>query len=98
MGTLYLFSLVSLRAFVNFRTCNPLVHVSHLVWTIHVWDVFLMKKGCLPGFSFVGGPRDTERILVTIKINVFRPAIGLAVSPLRSTFLTLLAEAGMRWA
>ena len=43
-----------------------------------------MKKGCLPGFSFVGGPRDKERILVTIKINVFRPATGLAV-PLTSS-------------
>ena len=30
-STLYIFSLVSLRAFVSFRTCNPLVHVFHFV-------------------------------------------------------------------
>ena len=40
MGTLYLFSLVSVRAFVSFRTCNPLVHVFHFVRTVPAWDVF----------------------------------------------------------
>ena len=40
MGTLYLLSLVSLQAFVSFRTCNPLVHVFHFVWTVPVQDVF----------------------------------------------------------
>ena len=48
-GTLYLFSHVSLRAFVGFMTRIPFVHVFHFVWTVPVWDVFLMKKRRLPG-------------------------------------------------
>ena len=52
-GILSLFSLVSLRAFVNFRTCNPLAHVFHLARTVPVWDVF-NEKGMLAGF-FVRG-------------------------------------------
>ena len=32
-----------------------------------------MKKGCLPGFSFVGRPRDKERILVTTQDKRFPP-------------------------
>ena len=36
--------------------------------------------------------------MLLFKINVFRPATGLAVPPLHSTVLALLAEAGMNWA
>ena len=35
--------------------------------------------------------------MLLFKINIFRPAIGLAVPPLRSTILAPLAEAGMKW-
>ena len=36
--------------------------------------------------------------MLLFKINVFRPATGLAVPPLHSTVLALMAEAGMKWA
>ena len=36
--------------------------------------------------------------MLLFKINVFRPATGLAVPPLHFTVLALLAEAGMKWA
>ena len=50
---LSLFKSVSLRAFVKFRTCNPLAHVFHSVRTVPVWDVF-NEKGMFAGF-FVRG-------------------------------------------
>ena len=44
------FQFVSLRALAVSRTCNPLFHVFHPLWTVPEWDVFLMKRGCLPGY------------------------------------------------
>ena len=35
-------------------------------YELYLYGMFLMKKGCLPGFSFVGKSRDKERILVIV--------------------------------
>ena len=36
------------------------------LYELYLYGMFLMKKGCLLGFSFVGENRDKERILVII--------------------------------
>ena len=66
-------------------------------YELYLYGMFLMKKG-----GFAGGfhswidPTTRSESLLLFKINIFRPAIGLAVPPLRSTILAPLAEAGMK--
>ena len=48
-------------------------------YELYMYGMFLMKKGCLPGFSFVGETRERSESSLLFKINVFRPATGLAV-------------------
>ena len=67
-------------------------------YRLYLCGMFLMQKGCLPGFRSWVDPATRSESLLQFKINVFRPATGLAVPPLHSTVLALLAEAGMKWA
>ena len=98
MGILSLFSLVSLRAFVNFRTCNPLA-MFFISYELYVYEIFFNEKGMFVGFFRLRvEPTTRSESSLFFRINIFRPATGLAVPPLHSTFLTPLAEVGMRWA
>ena len=67
-----------------------------ILYELYLYGMFLMKKGCLPGFSFMGNPATRSESSLLFKINVFCPATGLAVPLLHSTILTLLAEAGAK--
>ena len=49
----YLFSVCKPSAFVEFKTCNPIIHVFHSLWIVPEWNVF-NEKGMLAG-SFVCG-------------------------------------------
>ena len=64
---------------------------------LYLYGMFFNEKGMFAGFFFRGwNPRQGANPCYFFKINVFRPATGLAVPPLRSTILALLAEAGMK--
>ena len=66
-------------------------------YELYLYGMFLMKKGVFAGgFRSWMEPTTGSESLLLFKINIFRPAKGLAIPPLRSTILAPLVEAVMK--